>query len=167
LSNHYNLTEEESGYYFTSDSGNKYLITFFKNPLIDQEGNIHSAYSINIARNDDFSHQAFQFGYDKKIKNTIIEIINAFFIKNDENALIYFCFNEDNFGRSRSILFGSWAREVGYLDCYRRAFSYSGSIVYAALVVLKGNILKGLIVDAFNRSIDEFANPDKDNELSA
>ena len=157
----YNLSKTEQGVYqFTTDSGSDYTAFFTSYQLQDQENNIHTVYSFGFDRSGKFNNGKFQHEYDEKIKNTIIYIIKDFFLKNDNKALLYFCYSGDENSRQRSILFSKWCRDEASsdIDHLRKTTVINDEVLYGGILLLKSNPLRELLVNAISNFIEEIVN---------
>ena len=92
------LSKNECFYVFTTDKGIRYVISFSEEYEIG--GCMSYQFSID---NIEKSHGS----YDKKIKDTIIAIIEDFFIEN-QDVLLYICDTSDNREAARNRLFLRW-----------------------------------------------------------
>ncbi len=153
----YSLTLNKDGSYsFISEQGYKYLIYFFEYILTDADNNMHTVYNFGFSRNGKYSSDAFIYKYDNKIRDTIISVINDFFLKGDHRTLVYFCYGEDGFSRHRSIVFKKWYNGLDpSIENHSKIVSYLNSNIYGSLIIKKENPLKKLIIDAFDAAIQE------------
>ena len=157
----YNLNKTEQGVYqFTTDSGYLYTAFFTSYRLHDQENNTHTVYSFGFDRSGNFNNGKFQHEYDEKIKNTIIYIVKDFFLKNDNKALLYFCYSGDEHSRQRSILFSKWCRDEVSADIehLRKTTIINNEVLYGGILLLKSNPLRDLLVNAISNFIEEIVN---------
>jgi len=159
---HYSLKHNPDGSYnFISEQGHNYLIYFSESTLPDSENNTHIVYNLGFSRNGDHSCEPFTHVYNGKIRATITLIIDNFFKKNDHRTLIYFCFGDDGYSRHRNIVFNQWFKDLNdKIEKCNRIIAFEDNKVYACLVIVKDNPLKGLILDAF----DEYLNDLKDSK---
>lgn len=151
----YNLTRTDQGYSFVTDQNIEYQIFFTMYYLDDADGNEHTIYSFGFERSGSFEAQKYEFGYDEKIKSTIIHIVTDFFIKNENNALLYFCWPDDDFARHRSITFSKWCKESDDIEHKRGVVTYGKKSLYGGILVKKENPLKSLLMDAFEQHIND------------
>ena len=86
--------------------------------------------------------------------------MQEFFKRNGNNALIYFCFQDDEYGRHRSITFSKWHRDELSDEFERRKKNvvYSNEKIYSGILVLMENPLLELIFQAFDKYINELIN---------
>lgn len=92
------ISKNENFYIFTTDKGIRYSISFSEEYEIG--GCMSYQFSID---NIEKSHGS----YDKKIKDTIIAIIEDFFIEN-QDVLLYICDTSDNREAARNRLYLRW-----------------------------------------------------------
>jgi hypothetical protein len=85
LSSLYSLIPTDNGYSFITDSGFEYAIYFTEYCLADKDGKEMLVPSLGFG-----PVKGKGDTYDVKIKNTIISVIVDFFLKNEENGLLYF-----------------------------------------------------------------------------
>lgn len=146
----YNLTRNLQGYSFTTDLGVEYQVFFTAYYLDDADGNEHTVYNFGFERSGSFRSGKYEYEYDEKIKFTIIHIVEEFFTKNDENALLYFCYPNDELARHRSITFAKWCSESKMdIEHTRGTVPYENKALYGGILVKKSNPLKSLLVNAF------------------
>ncbi|PWK80042.1 hypothetical protein LX99_00506 [Mucilaginibacter oryzae] len=70
--------------------------------------------------------------------------------------MIYFCFGDDGYARHRNIVFNQWFADLDTsVEKYNSVIPYEDGKVYGALLVVKENPLKKLIVDSFNSFLNE------------
>jgi len=158
LSLQYNLILTEQGsYIFTTDNGVEYVAFFTTCPIEDSDGNMHKAYSFGFERSGKYESEKFVHRYDEKIKHTIIFIIKEFFKLNGNDALIYFCFPDDEYARHRSITFSRWHSEAlsEEIQHLKKNTVINDDTYYGGILVLKENPLRELIVEAVNVYIDQ------------
>jgi hypothetical protein len=155
----YSLTLNKDGSYsFTSGQGHNYLIYFAESILIDADKNTHTVYNFGFSRNGTHSSDPFKYRYDSKIRDTIISVINDFFLKSDHRTLIYFCYGDDGFSRHRNIVFKKWCDGADpSIENYNKIVPYLDNNIYASLLIKKDNPLKKLIIDAFDINMQEIA----------
>lgn len=154
----YNLTLTDQGIYsFSTDSGIAYTAFFIECPLQDKDGNDHIAYSFGFDRSGKFDSEKFSQTYDVKIQNTIVHVIEEFFIKNGEKALLYLCYPEDQYARHRSIIFARWHKEKlsDKIEHIKKHTTYNNEILYGSMLILKENPFIHLLVDAIDSYIND------------
>lgn len=156
----YSLTLNKDGSYsFISKHGNNYIIYFSESTLIDSDRNRHTVYNFGFSRDGEHSSQSFIYKYDSKIRDTIISVINEFFLKADHRALVYFCYGEDGFSRHRNIVFKKWYSDLdSSIENYNKIVPYLNTKIYGSLIIKKDNPLKKLIIDAFDANMEEIVN---------
>ena len=151
----YNLTQTDQGYSFVTDHNIEYTIFFTMYYLDDTDGNEHTIYSFGFERSGSFKAKKYEFSHDVKIKTTIIHVVKEFFIKNEDNALLYFCWPDDDFARHRSIIFSKWCKESDDIEHKRGTVPYGTTNLYGGILVKKENPLKSLLVNAFEKHIND------------
>lgn len=106
MSLRYNLEITEKGYYkFTTELGVEYIAFFTEYSIQDSQGNNHKVFSFGFERSGQYISSKFSNKYDDRIKSTIVFIVREFFKQHGHEALIYSCFQEDEYARHRSIAF--------------------------------------------------------------
>lgn len=158
MSLRYNLEITEKGYYkFTTELGVEYVAFFSEYSIQDSHGNNHRVFSFGFERSGQYISSKFSYKYDYKIKSTIVFIIREFFKKHGNEALIYFCFQDDEYARHRSIAFSKWHREglSGEIEHHRKHGVYNNEDIYMGILMLKVNPLRELILEAIDTYIDE------------
>jgi hypothetical protein len=161
LSLRYHLVDKGNGtYFFTTDSGIQYTTFFTSYQISDIDGNNHAIYSFGFDRSGKFDNKKFHHEYDEKIKQTIVHIVKKFFKKYDHNALVYFCYPDDEYSRHRSIIFSRWCREeiVEEIEHVKRNSVFKNEKFYGGMLVLKSNPLRKLLIKAVSDFIDDLAN---------
>lgn len=160
MSAQYKLTQTDQGLYsFTTDAGIAYTAFFIECPLQDKDGNEHIAYSFGFDRSGKFDLKKFSQSYDVKIKNTIVYIIEEFFKKNGEKALLYLCYPEDEYARHRSIIFAKWHKEnlSDKIEHIKKYTTYNKETLYGGMLILKENPFIQLLIDAIDSYINDIA----------
>lgn len=90
---HYNLTDTENGYAFTTDFGNEYLVTFSDlTDIIGLTGLRIYDFGIEIAKRNSFENDKSQH----KLKNTIAYLLAKLFSKQPDCALLIVLDSSDN-----------------------------------------------------------------------
>jgi hypothetical protein len=74
--------------------------------------NAHIVYNFTFFRNEEFTNKPFINKFDPQISRTIILIVYDFFSKGEDKVLLYFCFNDDGYGRHRNITFKKWTNSL-------------------------------------------------------
>ncbi len=156
----YNFHETEDGsYHFISREGHSYLVYFSESVFPDADGNIHTIYTLGFSRNGKHTNELFVNKYDASVKDTIMFIVNNFFKRNDHRTLIFICFAEDGYSRHRSIVFKQWGNELdASIEKHSTKIEYQEIDMYAALMIVRENPLKKLILDAFNTYLNDLKN---------
>ncbi|WP_316811483.1 DUF6169 family protein [Pedobacter heparinus] len=161
MSLHYNLIDKGNGiYFFTTDSGIQYTAFFTSYQIFDKDGNSHIIYSFGFDRSGKFDSKKFHHEYDEKIKRTIVHIVKEFFNKYDHNALVYFCYPDDEYSRHRSIMFSKWCSEemIEDIEHLKRISVFNNEKFYGGMLILKSNPLRIHLVNAVSYFIDDLAN---------
>lgn len=105
LQNHYEVSENEYGYQFTTSAGVLYYLTFIAYPPIS-DFLATGLYMFNIERA--VSGRLGQ--HDDRVRNTVLYVLDLFF-QAHEDALITICDISDNKQAARKRLFDSWFRQ--------------------------------------------------------
>jgi len=151
--------DQDGSYNFISDQNHTYLVYFSEYKLSDAEGNEHTTYNLGFLKNGDFKNKSFKDKYDNRVSDTIIAIVNEFFLKNSHRALIYFCFGDDGYARHRNIVFNQWSKNLHLsLEKHNNSIPFESTILYSSLILVKNNPLKKLIITAFDKYLDEMSN---------
>ena len=140
--NPYIVVKEDKGYVFVTDLNIKYEAYFIKIPN-DSHLPIYSFSFEKVA--DSHAH------YDKRVKETIIQILEDFFNEND-NAMLFVCDQTDGRQQSRNILFDRWYNE------YRETFikmEYNIRDIYSSVIYSIHNPLGKLIEAEFIKQTQE------------
>ena len=131
------ISRNECFYVFTTDKGISYSISFSEEYEIG--GCMSYQFSIdNIEKN----HRP----YDKKIKDTIIAIIEDFFIEN-QDVLLYICDTSDNREAARNRLFLRWFEQcsTGRFTICTANSKVESTDFYMAIIVANNNPKKDSI----------------------
>ncbi len=131
------ISRNECFYVFTTDKGIRYSISFSEEYEIG--GSMSYQFSIDNIGN---SHGS----YDKKIKDTIIAIIEDFFIEN-QDVLLYICDTSDNREAARNRLFLRWFEQYspGNFTICTANSKVEGTDFYMAIIVANNNPKKEAI----------------------
>jgi len=155
--------ELDGSYSFLSDEEIHYTITFKQNSITDPDDNL-SPYIV------DFSFEAGNYNlsekrkFDRRIKATIVSILQDFFQQNPDFAIWYVCDSMDRKtrGKSRSILFERWYQEEGKDILEKYDFELIEEDldleIYASLLVKKYNLLIEDMLRAIQEGISEQTN---------
>lgn len=99
---HYNLTDTENGYAFTTDFGNEYLVTFSDlTNIIGLTGLRIYDFGIEIAKRNSFENDKSQH----KLKNTIAYLLAKLFSKQPDCALLIVLDSSDGKQHARYRMF--------------------------------------------------------------
>lgn len=159
MSNRYNVTSTQSDYRFVTDTGLRYTAYF-------------TTYYLTGADGQEIEVPMFGFscdpprklrdgtGYDDKVKNTIIGLIQEFFSKQEGSGLLYICDTSDDLGRHRNITFGRWFNEIDNLiERYKGTPESEKNGFYTSLLIHANNPRKEYYIDAFYSTLRDF-NPE-------
>lgn len=141
LQNHYDITETEYGYKFTTILGVDYFLTFISYPSVS-DFLATNIYMFNIERND--RNESGQD--DEKVRNTILYVLDTFFSRH-EDALITICDIVDGKQFARKRLFDSWFNKYNdnrlmklEADCEIDGIPTFASLLYSANHYNKENL---------------------------
>ncbi len=159
MSHLYNLSLNSEGLVtFTTESGDVYTAYFLEYPLEDSEGNQHMLLNFDFLCNGGFECDKFSKKHDKRIKNTLVSIIESYFIRHEHAVIVYFCFNEDGYGRHRSITFRKWLNDLPEnITKIFRSIDHNKALTYSSMLILSDNPLKDLIIAVFEKRIADLA----------
>ncbi|SDE90299.1 hypothetical protein SAMN05216464_110247 [Mucilaginibacter pineti] len=125
----------------------------------DDEGNNHIIYNLGFSRDGGHSCIPFSSKYDEGVRDTIMSVINDFFEKNDHKAIIYFCFGDDGYSRHRKIVFNQWSKDLNNdIEKHDKIIPYEGTPLFSSLMIVSSNPLKNLILNSFNKFLQEIYN---------
>lgn len=158
MSTPYKLINAGKGtYLFTCDNGTEYTCFFIALPITDKDGNNHLIYSFGFDRSGKFVSTNFTNRFDVRIKLTIVYIIKEFFKLNEDNAVLYFCYPDDQLARHRSIAFSKWYKEEfsGEIVHLKKDTVYKNEILYGGMLIFKVNPFYELLVNAVDKYIAE------------
>ena len=136
-------TQEDSHYYFQTDSGIQYDIVFAPDTSIINSG----AYTIDI-----INRQHVATPVDMKLRQTIIAIIEEFFEANGNEAMLYITETGDGKQIFRNRLFVRWFNLYSHHDKYiiRTAEGkMDGQDNFIAIFVCKANPHAQYIIEVF------------------
>ena len=152
----YNWTETSEGYEFSTSNKLDYLVYFtdffLQSPVTSEDVGVYSL-GITCKQGDSFKVKR----KDSLIKNTIIAIIQNFFLKNPEDAVLYICMTDGN-ARQRSITFGRWFLELGdsqyeKYDCPEKCKKEG---FYCSIIVTGRSFRKVEFINSFNYTINNY-----------
>jgi len=149
------VTLDGNGYQFISARGDHYLVyftAFFLTQEVGADIEVVS-FSFTCKRADEHAHNR----HDPRVKATLRSLVEQFFEKNGDNALLYLCMNDNRSARSRSITFSRWFNESNKDQRYERYKSptkYAKLGFYSSLILKKANPNREAILAAFNYTID-------------
>jgi hypothetical protein len=149
----YNLQQFKEGYKFINNSGDEYYAYFTPFTLKSSDNEIIETVSFGFEckRSDPEKRQV----YDEKTKLTIIYIINEYFKKNGDNALLYICLNNDGKARHRNITFNKWFRELGQdYERYKSKIETEQLNFFSSILVKKDNRQKEKFINVFEVTIN-------------
>ena len=136
-------TQEDSHYYFQTDTGIQYDIVFAPDTTIINSG----AYTIDIIK-----RQHVASPVDMKLRQTIIAIIEEFFEANGNEAMLYITETGDGKQMFRNRLFIRWFNLYSHHDKYiiRTAEGkMDGQDNFIAIFVCKANPHAQYIIEVF------------------
>lgn len=141
LKSPYEITLNNGDFDFTTDNGTRYSVSFLEDvPLGGCD-----TYQFGFRKRED-SHT----GYDSKVRDTLITIIEQFFAEND-NVLLYICDTSDGREEKRNRLFIRWFEEFATPERYTLKTANAiveGQGFYAAIIVENCNpMLESIISD--------------------
>lgn len=153
----YNSTKSNTGSYFLLETLVVSILYFLS---IDKEDKNNTVYSVGFDRQGNFNSEKFSSSFDEKIKSTIIYIINEFFRKNGDKAILYFCYENDEFARHRSITFSKWHAEslAGKVLHIKKYTKFKDEMLYGGMLITKNNPLINLLDGAIDFYIEEVNN---------
>jgi len=139
---------DKDGYRFITTSGDIYITYFTEFTLLDPSGEDITAMSFGFTCNraDEEKRQH----YDSKVKHTLIDIIQTFFNKQDENAILYFCMNNDGKARNRQITFNRWFLEFSEnIEKHNSSDAHGKLGFYGSILFKKDNLRKQKLIESF------------------
>ena len=143
----YEITLNNGDFDFTTDTGTKYSVSFLEDvPLGGCD-----TYQFGFRKRED-THS----GYDSNVKDTLIAIIEQFFIEN-ENVLLYICDTSDGREAKRNRLFVRWFEEFATPERFTMETANAtieGQGFYAAIIVENSNPLLEAIVSDFKQTAE-------------
>jgi len=150
----YNLTPTRDGFSFITDAGATYFLYFSTYYLTGINGEDIEALHFG------FNYESYKLTnrkYDAKIKRTIVGVINDCFEQYPKMRILYFCRNDDGYGRNRKITFNRWYKaHATTIEKFDSRAEYSKEGLYASILIRSDHPQKNYYVDAFYRSIDMF-----------
>jgi Family of unknown function (DUF6169) len=158
LPNHYEITSDEQGYFFSTDLGLTYRIVFEDVGAIFQDyptlkGRVFS-YSFYPASKPTSEQKLL----DQKVRHTIAYSINSFFEKNDD-LIVFVCDSLDKREMCRKKLFDRWFAQFneGMLEKYDGSVE-SDDIKIITSLILKNDLYdKEYVVETFKKLNDQFS----------
>ena len=149
---HYNYEPCENGYTFTTDSGNRYIISFIDYSTVIPGITCSQIFSFNIDRVDDGNHDN---GSENKVRNTILIILRDFF-EIYTNAMISVCEMTDGKQEARFRLFSSWEKKFLPSDIKKATASFfvNGIRTFALLYYHANNIDADVLAKGFKALAD-------------
>lgn len=128
LLNPYAVFETPNGYGFVTESDTKYHLSFIQVP------SDYPLFSFSIEREDRVDKV---YPYDKRIKDTVIYVLQIFF-ESEYNALLYTCDITEGLHYARFKLFSIWYLE--FKDTYYRE-DYCIGDIRSAVITRRDNPL--------------------------
>ncbi|MGY4384736.1 hypothetical protein ACVWYN_001770 [Pedobacter sp. UYP24] len=84
---------------------------------------------------------------------TILSVVEEFYGRNGENALLYICLANDGFARNRHITFNKWFKYVANHGDYIREQTGEKEGLYCTLLLKKANPDRIKLIEAFHHTI--------------
>jgi hypothetical protein len=141
------LLEDGSGYQFKTSSGDVYVAYFTEFTLLDSEENEIPVVSFGFACKRSTEEKP---RYDSKVKQTIVYIIQDFFNKQPDDAVLYMCMNNDGKARSRHVTFNNWYRELNTdLEKHSSSSEQGNSGFYGSILLKSNNPNKKKLIASF------------------
>jgi Family of unknown function (DUF6169) len=143
----FTISPDRLGYEFSTANGIGYVVYFNEFFLMDRDMQDVCLYSFGF---DYKASSSNRIEYDRKIKDTVIFILQDFFRQRNEDAIIYICQNNDSKSRGRSKLFDNWFLE--FSDTFEKYDSeelYNRYHFYSSIIASKYNPVKQKLIDAF------------------
>jgi len=149
------LLEDETGYQFTTSSGDVYIAYFTEFIIVDsnQTDIPVTSFSFNCKRNSGLH------GHDAMVKNTIVYLIMEFFNHQDDAAILYLCLNSDGKERNRHITFGKWFNEIDLKDEFERYSTlaeHAKTGLYSSILFKKTNPNRLKLIESFYYTISYY-----------
>lgn len=142
------VSTTDNGSFVFSNGGDRFVVGFVKDTAIMDEG----VYQFFIESENESNRSG-----SKKVRMTIIAIIEEFFAAND-SAMLYICDTSDNRQSARDRLFAAWFNDYDHNFNYtlsRASIEIDDTLFYAALVVSNKNPRYLEILSAFNSFVED------------
>ena len=143
----YEITLNNGDFDFTTDTGTRYSVSFLEDvPLGGCD-----TYQFGFRKREN-THG----GYDSNVKDTLIAIIEQFFIEN-KNVLLYICDTSDGREAKRNRLFVRWFEEFATPEHFTMETANAtieGQGFYAAIIVENNNPMLEAIVSDFRQTAE-------------
>ncbi len=157
MPNHYEITADEQGYFFSTDLNVAYRIVFDDLSAIFQDyptlkGRVfsYSFYPVNKPT----SRQKL----DDKVRHTIAHSINSFFEKNG-NLIVFVCDSSDEREMCRKKLFDKWFVQFneGMLEKYDGSVESDDCRIVNSLILKNDLHDKEYVIQTFKELNDQFS----------
>lgn len=143
----YEITLNNGDFDFITDTGTRYSVSFLEDvPLGGCD-----TYQFGFRKREDT-----RGGYDANVKDTLIAIIEQFFIEN-EDVLLYICDTSDGREAKRNRLFVRWFEEFATPERFTMKTANAtieGEGFYAAIIVENSNPKLEDIVNDFKQTAE-------------
>ena len=149
----YNISasSDKKSYEFETSSGDLYLAYFTEFSLTKPDGSELLIVCFGFSCHKAFTPTPVKIKYDPKIELTIVFLINSFFKKNDENAILYLCLNNDEKAKYRHRTFNRWFKN---LDKDFIKHQIIANDFYGSILLQKSNPFKEEIISAFKYTVN-------------
>ncbi|PWK79975.1 hypothetical protein LX99_00436 [Mucilaginibacter oryzae] len=144
--------DEGEEYRFTTSSGDLYIAYFTEFVLLDPSGTEIKVLSFGFTRKQAIETKK---RYDSKVKHTIVFIINHFFEKQPDDAVLYMCMTNDGKARNRNVTFNNWYHELNSnLEKHSSSSELGRGGFYASILFKVNNPNKRRLISSFYFTID-------------
>lgn len=158
----YEVTDDPDGlsYNFTTNTGDIYTVYFTEFTLTASDGEevVVTSMGFTCTR----LKLKLTYRHDKLVMLTILKIVEEFFHRNGEGALLYICMTQDGLARHRHIAFTRWFNHFENKDVYERIQAgekYAKEGFYSTMVIRQDHPEKGYFRDAFFNTLKLFVAP--------
>ncbi|MFC5283227.1 DUF6169 family protein [Pedobacter alpinus] len=155
MSARYEINRNENGtsYHFITSSGNTYIAYFTEFTMLNRNRKdvpiLSFGFSCKLTDDDEPQR------YDRKIKSTIIYIIEEFFNALPTESILYFCMNQDGKAKNRHLIFDKWFKEFSHgLEKHNTPEASAKHDFYGSILLKSANPNKQKFIDAFYFTID-------------
>ena len=147
----YEIVFNHGDFDFTTDAGIRYSVSFLEDVPLGK----CDTYQFGFRKRDEV-HSA----YDAKVKDTLIAVIEQFFIEN-ENVLLYICDTSDGREAKRNRLFIRWFEDFANPERFTMETANAmveGQGFYAAIIVENRNPKLSDIISDFRQTAESLTN---------